>query len=111
MQTFISYLGHNDEDERIVDQVVVVEHCNKHHHPYFPFADGEGIAFEASVVDVVDRGIERQQHVNPGYGMECFENIVVAGDIPNYDEVERKTSIKMFLSLQAILLASLLKCF
>ena len=110
MQTFISYLGHNDEDVRIVGQVVV-EHYNKHHHPYFPFADGEGIAFVASVVDEVDRGIVRRQHVNPGYGTECFENIVVAGDIPNYDEEERKTSIKMFVSLQAIWLASLLKCF
>ena len=110
MQTFISYLGHNDEDVRIVDQVVV-EHCNKHHHPDFLFADGEGIAFVAFVVDEVDRGIVRRQHVNPGYGTECFENIVVAGDIPNYDEEERKTSIKMFVSLQAILLASLLKCF
>ena len=96
---------------RIVGQAVVVERCNKHHHPYSPFADGKGIAFEAFVVDEVDRGIVRRQHVNPGYGKECFENIVVADDIPNYGGEERKTSIKMFVSLQAILLASLLKCF
>ena len=90
----------------IVGQVGVAERCSKYRHPCWLFVDEEDVASAAWVVG----GNESSIGVILDCELEYLDNSVAADETPN-DEVERRMLIRMFESLQVVLLASWWKYF